>query len=85
MKVSILIFLLSFVCVSCSTPIHEDATAVCDCYKELHRINPDNQSQMDFVADSCKKLHISVLQKFEENPENKIVFDKAYEHCQNEK
>ncbi len=85
MKSILMIFALALGLVSCTPPTHEGATAVCECYKELHRVNPEAIIQMEYVADSCKKLHISVLDKFKDNPEEKETFNKAYEHCQNEK
>lgn len=79
----IFIFVLGFT--SCTPPSHDGATAICECYKELHRIDPEAIIQMEYFADSCKKLHISVLDKFKDTPEEKETFNKAYEHCQNEK
>jgi hypothetical protein len=77
--------LFSLLFVSCAEPKDDRATAVCDCYKLLHRVGADEVEVMNFIADSCQTLHIEVLKELEGNPEEKELFDEAYEFCQNEK
>jgi len=70
--------------VSCK-PVNDDATAVCHCYKELLKISPEKEAlKMEAVADSCGKLHASVLQKFEKGSDEHKAFIEAYTFCQNE-
>ena len=83
---TIIIGLTSLVIVSCSAPVDERATAVCDCYKVLHSLDPvEKTEEMNVVADSCKKLHVGILKELEGNAEEKAKFDEAYNYCQNEK
>lgn len=72
--------------VSCETPQDDRATAVCNCYKLMHRIDVDTELELlNYVADSCQSLHAQVLNELKDQPEEKEKFDKAYEFCQNEK
>lgn len=83
---SLLYVLLGLSIVSCSAPEDERATALCDCYKQMHRVNPDTDIELlNFIADSCKTLHIEILTELESKPEEKTKFNEAYEFCQNEK
>ncbi|MCB9189581.1 MAG: hypothetical protein H6599_09930 [Flavobacteriales bacterium] len=78
-------FMVVFV-VGCSAPIDDRATALCECYRELHIIDPNEDFElMNMVADSCKALHISILDELSDNPDEKAKFDAAYDYCQNEK
>lgn len=77
---------LAGILTSCTPPQDERATALCECYGELHRVNPETDTELlNVLADSCKTLHIEILNELEESPEDKAVFDAAYEYCQNEK
>ncbi len=81
-----LFIVISLLLIGCSAPTDERATALCDCYKELHRIDADTDFElMNVVADSCKNMHIGLLKDLEGKPAEKEKFDAAYEFCQNEK
>ena len=83
---SILLSIFGLFSISCSAPQDDRATAVCDCFNQLHRIDPVEETElMNFVADSCKTLYINTLKELEGNDEDKAKFDEAYEFCQNEK
>ncbi len=84
MKV-VLLLVLGVIIVGCSEPSNEDATAVCNCYKELYKISSDETVMMEAIADSCGKLHASILTKLESDPEAHKKFIEAYTFCQNEK
>lgn len=87
MKYSFLFILFLGITVSsCSVPQDDKATSLCDCYSVLHGIDPvEEESRMNFVADSCKTLYVNILKELEGKPEEKAKFDKAYNFCQNEK
>lgn len=81
-----LIIMLGLSVMSCSAPEDERATALCECYKQLHRVDPETDVEfLNYLADSCKTLHVEILTELESNPEEKAKFDEAYEFCQNEK
>ena len=80
-----LIFIALLSLVSCARPVTEEASAVCNCYKELYRIAEDDIVTMEAVADSCKKVHAAILNKLEGNQEEKDKFIEAYTACQNAK
>lgn len=80
------LLVVSLLISSCSSPTNEKATALCNCYKSLHGIDPDEEfEKLNYFADSCKTLHISILKELESNPDEKANFDRAYNYCQNEK
>lgn len=85
-NLSILFAIISLSVISCSAPEDERATALCECYKQMHRVNPETDAELlNFIADSCKTIHIEILKELESNPEDKAKFNEAYEFCQNEK
>lgn len=71
---------------SCQPPQDDRATAVCECHKLLHRVDPVNEPDLlNYLTDSCKTLYKGVLLEIENDPEEKLKFDEAFEFCQNEK
>lgn len=86
MKKIVIIGLLAIGVSSCQAPQDDRATSLCNCYKELHKVNPEtNADLLNYIADSCKTLHIGILKEIERNEEDKAKFNEAYEFCQNEK
>jgi hypothetical protein len=80
----IIVFLFSIALLSCSAPVNDDATAVCNCYKELYKISSDKVVQMEAVTDSCQKLHAGILNKYESDSVAFNQFVEAYTYCQNQ-
>ncbi|CAG5077719.1 hypothetical protein [Parvicella tangerina] len=86
MKHFLFLVLVSVSFFACSEPRDDRATALCECHKDLGRIDPETDLElMNYVADSCKTLYIEILTELEDKPEEKAKFDEAYEFCQNEK
>lgn len=81
---NVLYLAFSVLLFSCSGPVTDDATAVCNCYKELYKISSDETVQMEAIADSCGKLHAQVLLKLESDSVAHKEFIEAYTFCQNE-
>ena len=52
--------------------------------KELHKVPIEEEPLINFLADSCKTLHIEVLNKINGNEDQKAKFDEAYQYCQQE-
>lgn len=82
---NIVYVVFSLVFISCAGPVTEDATAVCECYRELYKIPAEETVQMEAVADSCGKLHANILRKLESDSVAHKEFIEAYTFCQNEK
>ena len=64
---------------SCSDPTHPDAESLCNCYTQMYRADDD---KIDNIADSCSTIHIDIIKKLKDNPEEKAKFDEAYSYCQ---
>ena len=79
-----LVLLFSMAVLSCSGPVTEEASAVCNCYKELYKISSEDVIQLEAVTDSCQKLHAEVLSKLESDTVAFNKFVEAYTFCQNE-
>ena len=59
---------------------HPLATKLCDCYTRIYRAK--DADERSFWEDSCKTLHIDILNELENDPLQKEVFLKAYRRCQ---
>tara|TARA_X000001036_G_scaffold257245_1_gene239214 strand:- start:103 stop:351 length:249 start_codon:yes stop_codon:yes gene_type:complete len=80
-RISLLLMGLVFM-ISCERE-HPLAAELCDCYTRIYRANRVNdKDERIFWEDSCKTLHINILQKLEDDPSQKKVFIKAYRRCQ---
>jgi len=77
-RISLLLMGLVFM-ISCERE-HPLATELCDCYTRIYRAN--DKDEQTFWEDSCKTLHIKILQELEDDPSQKKVFIKAYRRCQ---
>ena len=60
---------------------NKDAEALCNCYSTL-LYNKEDTIQSNYIADSCGKLHISIIKKNKKDQAKKKSFDKAYKKCQ---
>jgi len=66
---------------SCTPDPQEDATEVCDCWSEAFKVSRMDEKKQIEAFDACQDLYKEVLQKFEDNPENKDKFVEAYDFC----
>ena len=62
---NVLYIVSSLLLISCAGTATDDASAVCNCYKELYKISSDETVQMEAIADSCGQLHANVFRKLE--------------------
>ena len=83
MRYLVLFALLSLFITNCD-PVNDDATSVCNCYKELYKISSDDEVQMQMVYDSCAKLHADVIIKLKDDTAAFNEYIEAYTFCQNQ-
>ena len=79
MKKPIVVLLLIFTLASCESS-HKDASALCGCYKELHRAIPIKK--VEIIGDSCSKLYVEILERLKADEKELNLFENALSNCQ---
>lgn len=72
-----------FTIAGCGAPAHSDAEALCNCYKEVHKVPADNLPIVEFVMDSCNTMFKNTLDGLENEKEKKAFYE-AYHYCQDQ-
>jgi hypothetical protein len=71
-------------CNSVPDAINSDAQALCNCYKQVHKISVDEEPLLNFITDSCNTLWKGMYDKYASQDEDKKLFNQAYSACQDE-
>ncbi len=71
-------------CSSVPDTIQADAQSLCNCYKQVHKIDIEEEPLINFITDSCNTLWKGVYDKYTTNEEDKKLFNQAYSACQDE-
>ena len=79
MKKLIALLLLFVGLISCDAR-HKDATALCDCYTQLHRAVA--LKKINILGDSCAHLHVEIIERLEKNKDDFHLFEQALLNCQ---
>jgi hypothetical protein len=71
-------------CNSVPDGIAEDAQSLCNCYKQVHKIEPEEEPLINFITDSCNTMWKGIYDKYADQEEQKKLFNQAYSACQDE-
>jgi hypothetical protein len=71
-------------CNHVSDAIQADALALCNCYKQIHKISVEEEPLINYVTDSCNTLWKGMYDKYSTREEDKKQFNQAYSACQDE-
>ena len=77
-KIPLLLFLIVLF-LSCE-PSHKDASALCECYTELHRAVP--LKKVEIIGDSCSNLYVEILERLKGDEKEMKLFEQALNSCQ---